>query len=82
MAKDDLIKFDGIVVDVFAGGKFQVELDNGKVVTARIAGKMRQHHIRVIRGDRVTVGLSPYDISHGLILSRERTNHRPPAQKS
>ena len=72
MARDDLSKIDGVVADVQAGGIFSVRLANGKVILARLSGRMRKFHIRVIAGDKVQVGLSPYDLTHGLILSREK----------
>lgn len=76
MARDDLAHVDGTVVDCLAGGAFKVELENGQVVQAKLCGKMRKFRIRVIIGDKVTVGLSPYDLSHGLIMSRERLGPR------
>jgi len=72
MAKDDLASFDGKVVDLSGGGVYRIELDNGTQVSARLCGKMKKFKIRVIVGDKVSVGFSPYDISHGLILHRYR----------
>ncbi len=63
---------EGVVTDVQAGGSFVVELDSGQVITARLSGRLRKFHIRVIHGDRVTVGVSPYDLSHGLIIHRQK----------
>ncbi|HEX4922500.1 MAG TPA: translation initiation factor IF-1 [Bdellovibrionales bacterium] len=73
MARDDLAQIDGKIVDVGAGGIYKVELDNNKmVITAKLCGKMRRFNIRVIVGDKVTVGLSPYDPTHGLIMYRHK----------
>ncbi len=70
MARDDLTQVDGEVVDVLAGGIYKVKLSNGMIVTAKLSGKMRRYKIRVLMSDKVTVGLSPYDTSHGLITRR------------
>jgi translation initiation factor IF-1 len=73
MAKDDLASFDGKVTDLSGGGVYSVTLDNGATVAAKLCGKMKKFKIRVVVGDKVSVGLSPYDISHGLILHRHRS---------
>jgi len=70
MARDDLIRLDGRVYDMTGGGNYMVELDTGTKVNARLSGKMKKFKIKVIIGDRVTVGLSPYDPTHGLITHR------------
>ncbi len=72
MARDDLAQVDGVVMEVLAGGNFTVQLPSGQVISAKLSGRMRKFHIRVIQGDRVTVGVSPYDPSHGLILHRHK----------
>lgn len=72
MAKDDLVQMDGKVVDASAGGLYKVKLDNEVDVSAKLCGKMRQFNIRVVVGDRVTVGVSPYDPTHGLIMYRHK----------
>ena len=72
MAKDDLAQFEGQVVDANAGGLYKVKLDNNVEVGAKLCGKMRRFNIRVVVGDRVTVGVSPYDPSHGLIMFRHK----------
>ena len=68
--RDDHIKIDGVITNVFAGGQFEVTTDTGAVVRAQLCGRMRKFRIRVILGDRVTVALSPYDLSHGMIVFR------------
>ncbi len=65
--RSDHVEVEGTVVNVFAGGHFEVELDDGPVVKAEVGGRMRRYRIRVLLGDRVRVALSPYDLSHGLI---------------
>ncbi len=73
MSKDDLAQFDGKVVDALAGGIYKVELETNKVVvSAKLCGKMRRFNIRIVVGDRVSVGVSPYDPSHGLIMYRHK----------
>lgn len=72
MSRTDLLNVEGIVTNVFAGGKYSVNLNTGQTIFAKISGRMRKYQISVIIGDRVTVGLSPYDVSHGLIISREK----------
>ncbi len=79
MAKKDLIQVTGTVEKILGGGRYQIRLDNQRVITAQLSGRMRRFHIRVITGDRVQVGVSPYDPSHGFITYREPPGGRPPA---
>ena len=72
MAKEDQIEMEGKVIETLPNTLFRVELDNGHVVTAHISGKMRKHYIRILRGDRVTVELTPYDLTKGRITYRAR----------
>ena len=72
MAKDDLIPFDGKVIQIQGGGTYQVLLDRGAMIIAKLCGKMKKFKIRIVVGDRVTVSLSPYDASHGLITLRHK----------
>lgn len=72
MARDDLAQLEGKVVDAAAGGIYKVELENNVVIAAKLCGKMRRFNIRVVVGDRVTVGVSPYDPTHGLIMFRHK----------
>ena len=60
MAKEDHIEMEGTVIETLPNTMFRVELENGHVVTAHISGKMRKHYIRILRGDKVTVELTPY----------------------
>jgi translation initiation factor IF-1 len=70
--RDDHVKLDGMITNVFAGGQFEVKTDAGAVVRAQLCGRMRKYRIRVILGDRVTVALSPYDLTHGMIVYRAK----------
>jgi translation initiation factor IF-1 len=70
MAKEALIKIDGTILDTLPNATFKVELENGHKVLAHISGKMRMHFIKILPGDKVTVELSPYDLSRGRIIYR------------
>jgi translation initiation factor IF-1 len=72
MAKEDVITMEGTVTETLPNTMFRVELENGHVVTAHISGKMRKHYIRILTGDKVTVELTPYDLSKGRITYRAR----------
>ena len=72
MAKEDHIEMQGKVVETLPNTMFRVELENGHVVIAHISGKMRKHYIRILTGDKVKVELTPYDLSKGRIVYRER----------
>ena len=72
MAKEDVIEMDGVITETLPNTMFRVELENGHVVTAHISGKMRKHYIRILTGDKVTVEMTPYDLSKGRITYRER----------
>src|SRR5579885_277758 len=70
LARDDLIQIKGTITEALAGGNYRVKGDNGMEFIAKIGGRMRRYHIRVIPGDRVTIAVSPYDPTHGLIVFR------------
>lgn len=72
MSKEDHIELDGTVLEALPNTMFRVELDNKHVVLAHISGRMRKHYIRILTGDRVTVQLTPYDLSKGRITFRNR----------
>jgi translation initiation factor IF-1 len=72
MSKTSDIEVEGVVTKSLSNAKFMVELENGHIVTAYPAGKMRKYFIRIIPGDRVTLGLSPYDLSKGRITYRHK----------
>lgn len=73
MKKEEPLEFEGEVEDVLGNGNFNVLLENGHTVLARIAGKMRRFRIRVLPGDRVKLEVSPYDLNRGRIVYRYRT---------
>lgn len=70
MAKEEAIKVDGVVVETLPNATFQVKLDQGHTVLAHISGRMRMHYIKILPGDKVTIELSPYDLSRGRIVYR------------
>lgn len=72
MASDDLIEIEGEVIEVFPGGTFKVRTEAKSEVHAHLAGKLRRYRIRVVLGDRVTVAVSPYDLSKGRIVFRHK----------
>ena len=72
MAKEEHIEMDGIVVETLPNTMFRVELENGHIVTAHISGKMRKNYIRILTGDKVTVALTPNDLTKGRITFRDR----------
>lgn len=72
MAKDDVIEVEGTVLEPLPNTMFKVELENGHQVLAHVSGKIRMHYIRIVPGDRVTVELSPYDLTRGRITFRHR----------
>lgn len=72
MSKQDNIEIEGIVVDALPNAAFKVELENGKVILAHISGKLRMNYIRILPGDKVTVEISPYDLTKGRITWRSK----------
>ena len=79
MAKtEEKIKVEGKVIEALPGTQFRVELENGHVVLAYLSGKMRKYYIRILLGDRVSVEMSPYDLSRGRITFRYRKGQFPP----
>ena len=72
MAKQKHIEQDGVIVEALSNAMFRVELENGHVLIAHISGKMRMHYIRILPGDKVTVALSPYDLTRGRITYRSK----------
>ncbi|MFN4326356.1 MAG: translation initiation factor IF-1 [Azonexus sp.] len=81
MAKEELLEMQGIVSEVLPDSRFLVCLDNGHSLVAYTAGKMRKHHIRIIAGDKVTLELSPYDLSKGRITFRQIEGRTPSAPR-
>jgi translation initiation factor IF-1 len=77
MAKEELIEMQGVVNEVLPDTRFRVTLDNGHELIAYSAGKMRKHHIRILAGDKVTLELSPYDLTKGRIKFRHLEGRGP-----
>ena len=72
MAKEDLIEFQGTVVEILPNAQFRVELENGHIILAQVSGRMRKNRIRVLQGDTVTVEMTPYDLTKGRITFRAK----------
>ena len=72
MSKEDLIEFTGIIMELLPKATFRVQLENGHMVLAHISGRMRKNRIRVLAGDKVTVEMTPYDLSKGRITFRHK----------
>lgn len=70
MAKEEAIRLEGTVKEALPNARFRVEIENGHVVLAHVSGRMRRHFIRILPGDRVTIEVSPYDLSKGRIVYR------------
>ena len=73
MAKEDQIEMLGTVIESLPNTLFRVELENGHIVMAHISGRMRKNYIRILTGDKVKVELTPYDLSKGRIIFRDKT---------
>ena len=72
MTKEDLVEFNGTVLEVLSNAMYKVKLDNGHEIIAYTAGRMKKNRIRVLAGDKVTVEITPYDLSKGRIVFREK----------
>ena len=70
MAKSEHFTMEGVIVETLPNTMFRVKLENGHVVTVHISGRMRKHYIRILQGDRVTVEMTPYDLTKGRIIYR------------
>ncbi|HMM47648.1 MAG TPA: translation initiation factor IF-1 [Thiobacillaceae bacterium] len=77
MAKEELLEMRGVVDEVLPDSRFRVTLDNGHCLVAYTAGKMRKHHIRIIAGDKVSLEMSPYDLSKARITFRHIEGRSP-----
>ena len=77
MAKDDVIEMEGTVQETLPNAMFKVELENGHQILAHVSGKIRMHYIRILPGDKVTVEMSPYDLSRGRITYRYKYMQTP-----
>ena len=72
MTKQDLLQFKGVVMDLLPNAMFRVKLENDHIITAHAAGKLRKNRIRVLQGDKVTVEMTPYDLTKGRITFRAK----------
>lgn len=79
MAKEDLLEFDGAVMEVLPDGRYRVQLDNGHQIVAYTAGRMKKNRIRTLAGDRVVVEMTPYDLSKGRVIYRHKDERAVPA---
>ena len=82
MAKEEQIEMEGTVIDALPNTMFRVQLENGHVVLAHISGKMRKNYIRILKGDKVTVEMTPYDLTKGRITFRHKEGGPRPAEKA
>jgi translation initiation factor IF-1 len=78
MAKEDMIEMQGLVNEVLPDTRFRVELENGHTIIAYMAGKMKKHRIRILAGDKVSLELTPYDLTKGRITFRHKDEKAPP----
>jgi translation initiation factor IF-1 len=79
MAKEELIEFEGRVVEILPDARYRVQLDSGHTIVAYTAGKMKKNRIKTLAGDRVTVEMSPYDSEKGRLVFRHKDERAPPA---
>jgi translation initiation factor IF-1 len=82
MAKEELLEFEGVVTEVLPDGKFRVKLDNDHEVIAYTAGRMKKNRIRTLAGDRVTVEISPYDLTKGRVIFRHKDERAMPMARA
>ena len=79
MAKEEMIEMEGVVNEVMPDTRFRVGLDNGHDIIAYVSGKMRKHRIRILAGDKVSIELTPYDLTKGRITFRHKDERAPTA---
>jgi translation initiation factor IF-1 len=82
MAKEEVLEMNGVVMEVLPDSRFRVTLENGHNLVAYSAGKMRKHHIRIIAGDKVSLEISPYDLSKGRITFRHIETRAAPMARA
>ena len=82
MAKEDQIEMEGIVVDTLPNTTFRVQLENGHVINAHISGRMRKNYIRISKGDKVTIQVTPYDLTKGRITYRGGKKEKEEKEKA
>ena len=77
MAKEEVIEMEGVVNEVLPDTRFRVALDNGHILIAYLSGKMRKHRIRILAGDKVSLELTPYDLTKGRVTFRHKDEKAP-----
>jgi translation initiation factor IF-1 len=77
MAKEEMVPFEGLVTEILPDARYRVQLDNGRMIIAYTAGKMKKNRIRTLAGDRVTVEMSPYDLDKGRLIFRHKDDRGP-----
>jgi len=82
MPKEEHIEMEGVVIDALPNTTFKVKLENGHTVMAHISGRMRKHYIRILTGDKVTVEVTPYDLSRGRITYRDMGKKKKPEDEA
>jgi translation initiation factor IF-1 len=82
MPKEDLIEFEGLVTELLPDTRFRIQLDNGHAIIAYTAGKMRRNRIKTLAGDRVTVEMSPYDLTKGRLIFRHKDERAAVTRRS
>ncbi len=82
MSKEDVVEMEGVVAEVYPDTRFRVTLTNGIEITAYASGKIRKNHIRIVAGDRVTVEMSPYDLTKGRVSFRHKDDRPAPARNN
>jgi translation initiation factor IF-1 len=78
MSKEEMVEYEGVIDEVLPNTMFRVKLENGHAITAYASGKIRKHRIRILAGDRVTIEISPYDLSKGRISFRHKDERSGP----
>ena len=81
MSKEELLQFEGLVVEILPDARYRVELDNGHALVAYTAGKMKKNRIKTLAGDRVIVEVSPYDLEKGRLVFRQKDERAGPASR-
>src|SRR4029450_11986516 len=81
MAKEEMVPFEGLVTEILPDARYRVQLDNGRMIIAYTAGKMKKNRIRTLAGDRVTVEMSPYDLDKGRLIFRHKDERSMPSSR-
>ena len=82
MPKEELLQFEGLVLEILPDARYRVQLDGGHAIVAYTAGKMKRNRIKTLAGDRVTVEMSPYDLEKGRLIFRHKDERAGPAKRA